>query len=241
MPGNSGTQQAKRARFGVISMNNQHQRKGTETVRIPYARVEGQLIFVKLPARPALPAVEILEEVRPVHGVGLDGHRRSVFGLPNVGAGSVEKLFRAVWAGFGRVLGRQPGGHCIGGGTPRNDVVHRALVRTEPDQVDVGSHREQAQGHCDDFLADRRAGESARNKGGDGRARKPSTTPAAIAIGTPSWGGKNTSITTTQAPTIHPVAMRGSLRAMVSSSATTAAVREISTAANAMANAKSNA
>ena len=71
--------------------------------------------------------------------------------------------------------------------------------------------------------------------------RNPSARPIAIAIGTPNCGGPQIVMTIAHDPTIMPVAMRGSLRAIVSSSATASAVRGMNTAANRMASAKSKA
>jgi hypothetical protein len=47
--------------------------------------------------------------------------------------------------------------------------------------------------------------------------RNPSARPIAIAMGSPSCGGIQTIMTMAHDPTIMPVAMRGSLRAIVSS------------------------
>jgi hypothetical protein len=68
-----------------------------------------------------------------------------------------------------------------------------------------------------------------RHKRGDRGAQKP------------SCGGPQINVTITHDPTIMPVAIRGSFRAMVSSNATASAVKGMSSAANTMAPAKSKA
>ena len=71
--------------------------------------------------------------------------------------------------------------------------------------------------------------------------RNPSASPTAIPIAMPTCGGSHASMTMTHAPMIHPVAMRGNVPAMVRRRATTTATRGMSTAAQRITNAKSNA
>ena len=71
--------------------------------------------------------------------------------------------------------------------------------------------------------------------------RIPSVSPITIAIQIPSSGGPHSAITIPHDPMIIPVAMRGSLRKILSNKATSSAVKGIKIAAKTIANPKSNA
>src|SRR5450631_3908981 len=69
-------------RHVVVPMNDQHQGKWPGTFGVPDPGIERQLIDIKAPvllSRPSLPAVEILEEERGIHGTSFDSDRRPIF------------------------------------------------------------------------------------------------------------------------------------------------------------------
>jgi hypothetical protein len=154
-------------------MHDQHERKWTRPVGIPHARVQGQLVGVEAPvffSGPTLPAFVILEEVGGVHGARFDRHRGAVFRTPDIRPRSVKQPLDSVRPVFRRIRRGQLRGHgiCL----PRNDLVHGALMRQKPDDVDVASHGERAEHGRDDFLTARRLGEMAHEKRRQGRAEK---------------------------------------------------------------------
>src|SRR5580692_12890062 len=63
------------SRHVVISMDDKSEWKRAGAIGIPHARIQRKLVDIEAPiflARPALPAVEILEEIGRVHGVCFD-------------------------------------------------------------------------------------------------------------------------------------------------------------------------
>ena len=129
-------------RHVVIAMHDQSERKWAWTFGIPDARIQRELVDIEAPiflARPALPSIEVLEEVGRVHGMSLDRDAGTIFRAADVVANAIEKFQYVERPGSGGIRCGQFRGHGIGGRLPGDEFFHRARVGKKPNEINIAS------------------------------------------------------------------------------------------------------